>query len=205
MKVRHKLAGLFGVAVATAAMTSALGGTAGADTGYGSITPVSASLGGLFTNPKCLDVRSQDPVIGGLVQQWDCSGASEQQWAAHPFTTVQLPGSGAFKTLYQLKSGRGVNMCMEVRDGSLSSGARIDQNTCAADGTGDAQANQLWLQTLVPGTGYYTLQPWSAVRAQLSLCIDVPGANTDNGVLLQLWSCNGTSAQRYFGRAVIGS
>jgi hypothetical protein len=40
----------------------------------------------------------------------------------------------------------------------------------------------------------------SLVLGTNTSCLDVPGASTAQGVALQIWTCNGTVAQRFFAR-----
>jgi hypothetical protein len=87
MQVRRKLLGVAGTAAATIVMVATLGTAAHADGGF---APIGARNSG-----HCLDVRSQDNFYASnaRVQQWDCSGAPEQQWSFHPYATVPLPGN----------------------------------------------------------------------------------------------------------------
>lgn len=205
MKIRNRLAGLLGVAAIAAATITALPGVADADTGSGHINPHSNTPGG------CLDVRTEDPLPGAGVQQMGCQfWPSGQEWTGHPFSVQLMPFTFEQVNLYQIRSGRGINMCLDVRDGSTAPGARIDVNTCAADGTDpNLVGRQLWLETRVPGnTAYYTLRPWNDVitagRAAPK-CLDVLNASDDDHTPLELWDCNGTWAQQFFGPALIGS
>src|SRR3954468_8142790 len=87
MQVRRKLIGAVGAAVAAIAMTVTLSSAAQADTGFSRILARNSA--------KCLDVRAQDNFFspGARIQQWDCSGAAEQQWSFHPYATVPMPGN----------------------------------------------------------------------------------------------------------------
>ena len=171
-RVRRTLAGAFGVAAAAMVMTTALPGTAMADTGFGSIEIVNT-----YSNHKCLDVRAQDGYYspGARVQQWDCSGVAEQQWQFHPYATVPSPNNPAVSaTLYQIRSQRS-GLCMEVGAGLTH--ALIRQNHCGTGPVNDT-ARQLFLS--VPfgyGTNWYRLVPWSSQ----SYCLDVQTAQTITG------------------------
>jgi hypothetical protein len=37
------------------------------------------------------------------------------------------------------------------------------------------------------------------------MCLDVQGASTDNGAKIQVYPCNGTGAQMYFGAPLTSS
>ena len=206
MRIRRSLARVLCVAAMVTGLTAVVGGVAHADTEWGSITPASASIGGLFTNFKCLDLRAQDGFTNpnARIQQWDCSGANEQQWQSHPYAWVQLPGSGIFRLAYQIKSLRS-GMCVEVRGSGTVSGTQVDQNYCAPDGgSADSSPTQLWIATTAePNT--FALQPWSAVRISAPLCMDVRGNTTDNGAMIQVFSCRNQPNQEYFGAPLTSS
>jgi hypothetical protein len=40
--------------------------------------------------------------------------------------------------------------------------------------------------------------PYSAVRLGASLCLDVTGANNDDGVQLEQWTCNNGENQQFW-------
>jgi hypothetical protein len=191
MRVGRKLASTFGAAVAVMAITATLASTAMADTGFGTIV--------VRNSGKCLDVRSQDnfSLPGARVQQWDCSGAGEQQWQFHPFGIIPMPGNtGVMVTVYQIRSERS-GLCMEVDAGG--SHALVRQDTCGT-GTAGNEARQLFISTAVP-QGYHTLKPLS----NPSLCVDVQNGSNDNGNLLQQYTCTGGTNQQFFGLPVLTS
>jgi hypothetical protein len=104
-----KVAGKIGV-TAAASMAAIMmwgGGVAHADTNWGPVTPVSGSIGGLFTGIKCLDVNSGDGYLndnsrvliwdcmcldlfngdddnGTKVEQWTCNGGGNQEFIGFP-------------------------------------------------------------------------------------------------------------------------
>ncbi len=57
--------------------------------------------------------------------------------------------------------------------------------------TGGKTLDQLWVQM----TGQTRVI--GAVKGISSKCLDIPGSNTTNGTLLQIYSCNGTGAQQW--------
>jgi hypothetical protein len=191
MQVRRKLIGAMGTAAAALTMIVTLSTAAQADTAFG---PVAARNSG-----HCLDVRQQDNYFapGARVQQWDCSGAPEQQWSFRPYTAVQMPGNpGVLIELYQITSQRS-GMCMTADAGGVH--ALIRQNPC---GSGPI-ANQLWWSPRVfsaPGF-YVNLRPWSST----SLCADIQGASDGNGAFLQLFNCTGNTNQQFTGPPVLSS
>jgi hypothetical protein len=190
MRVARKLAGAFGAAAAAIVMTTALAGTAMADTGFGSIH--------VLRGDKCLDVRAQDGYYspGARVQQWDCSGVPEQQWQFHPYATVPSPNNPAVSvTLYQIKSERS-GLCMEVGAGGIH--ALVRQNHCGTGSVNDI-ARQLFLSVPLGHTSARYLTPWSSQ----SLCLDIQNGSDDNGNLLQQYSCTGGTNQLFYGDPVL--
>jgi hypothetical protein len=196
---RRKTALRLGVVVAVAAMFVVDNGTAYADTGFGNIA---AQPG---RDSRCLDVKKQDDWYhaNARIQIWECSSAAEKAWSSRVYGLE--PPSGEFgvrKKLYQIVNLRS-GMCMQVRNGGTGNGQTIDQFPCTAPGGSiDASANQLWqvdfLGTNSP-TMLYNLLPWSALRVNVAMCLDVTSGNTGNGTLLQQYECNQTNAQVFYG------
>jgi len=204
MGFRRMLASLAGASLlATAVAVIGFGGAAEADTPNGQVIPVSGSIGGLFTDVMCLDVKIEDGYYSpnARIQQWECTGGNEEQFHAHPYALVGT--SWGSRWVYQwvnLRSGQ----CMEVRDGALGKGAQIDQFPCATGGVVNSlNARQLWLETRLNASPYYIVQPWSALSAGLNMCLDVSNSSHDNGAKIQQWTCNGTDAQLYVGDVMV--
>lgn len=194
MKIRRALAAMVGAALAAAVLAVVPGGVAHADTVWESIDAWQG------TDLKCLDVRKQDDYYraGARIQIWDCSGALEQQWMWHPYPE-QTPPQGEFgirSTLYQVKSLRS-GMCMEVRNGdTITFDRQVDQMPCGS-GSIDSISQQLWLRGPMDDEGRVSLSPWSAVRANVSRCLDIVGGSTDNGSMLQQYPCTYNWNQRF--------
>jgi pectate lyase len=197
MRFRRKLAVLVVASLAaTALAVVGFGAAANADTPNGDLHPVSGSIGGIFTNFKCLDLRKQDGFNNPYArfQQWDCSGVNEQQFHSHPY--YHLYGNTWLYQLVNLRSG----MCMEVRDGLTTAGAQVDQFPCATSGVVDSvNSRQLWLETRFNGRSVYQMQPWS----NTAMCLDVKGAENSNGVKIQQYTCNFSAAQQWYGVAMV--
>ena len=195
MRAGRKPASAFGAVAAAMVMTTALPGTAVADTGFGSIEIVNT-----YSNHKCLDVRAQDGYYspGARVQQWDCSGVPEQQWQLHPYATVPSPYNPAVSvTLYQIQSERS-GLCMEVGGGGVH--ALVRQSNCGA-GPVSETAHQLFISLPLGHTSDRYLRPWSSP----SLCLDVQNGSDDNGNLLQQYPCTGGRNQIFYGLPLISS
>jgi hypothetical protein len=80
--------------------------------------------------------------------------------------------------------------CVDVPGGNYYAGARVQQWPC--NGTNA----QVW-KVLKNDDGSWTFQAYFA-WPQPPLCLDVTGASKDNGAQVQLWSCNGTAAQKFW-------
>jgi pectinesterase len=180
----------------TALAVVGFGNAANADTPNGDLRPVSGSIGGIFTNFKCLDLRREDGFNNpnARFQQWDCTGDNQQQFHAHPY--FRLFGNRWLYQLVNLRSG----MCMEIRDGLTTTGAQVDQFPCATSGVVDSgTSRQLWLESRFNGTAVFEVQPWS----NTSMCLDVRNAENNNGVKIEQAPCNFTGAQRWYGAAMV--
>lgn len=74
------------------------------------------------------------------------------------------------------------NKCLDSN--GLTTGPRMLQWQCVAN------ANQIWTLNYT-GSGYW----YTIVNNASGMCLDVPNNSTDNGVRLQIWPCNGSTAQ----------
>lgn len=123
---------------------------------------------------KCVDVRDQEANgTGGHVQQWKCKDVSNQQWVE----VQQYDGS------YELISRRNGN-CLAVDGGATYSGALVVTETCNTDDT--AQRWRWRFEPFSNASGSYWL-----VNAHSGKCLELPGWNTDDGLLLAQSDCIG--------------
>lgn len=124
----------------------------------------------------CVDAAGFGTANGTIVQQWACGNQqSNQEWQFQP------TDSGFYKV--------------------VSRGASTESWNATNFGTGNNTPIQLWQfggganeqwQPIPLGNGAFKLVGRGSGR-----CLDVPGASTANGVQLQLFDCNGTSAQAW--------
>jgi hypothetical protein len=70
--------------------------------------------------------------------------------------------------------------CLENKDGTVAAGNKIQLGTC------DSSTKQVW-----------QWQGDMSMRVQ-DYCLDVQNSGTSPGAIVQLWSCNGTGAQRWY-------
>jgi len=125
---------------------------------------------------KCLDVEGRSTRNAANIQQWSCSGGSNQLW-----DVIDL-GRGQFSII-----SHGSNKALTVSGGS-SDGANVEQNRWNG---GD---NQRWRVERAGGGAY------RIVSVSNNSCLDVEGAKRDDGANIQLWGCSGGVNQTWLFR-----
>jgi glucosylceramidase len=128
---------------------------------------------------SCVDDANFGTTNGTPVQQWSCSGATNQQWQ------FRSAGGGFYEVINRLAAPQ--NQAWDVTGGTSATGSGVPIQTWAYGGA----TNQQWQAVPVAG-GYYQL-----LARNSGLCLGVPNASTANGVQLQQSTCNGTSAQAF--------
>jgi len=86
------------------------------------VTEDAITSGGVYTvkavhSGKCLDVTGNVTTSGALLEQWDCSGAKNQQFK---FISV---GNG----YYEVRPQNSTTQCADVFQSSLVNGGAVDQ------------------------------------------------------------------------------
>jgi hypothetical protein len=130
---------------------------------------------------SCVDDTGSGTANGTTVQQWACgsgtdSTAPNQEWE---FT------NGTASGYYEVTSVNAPAEAWNVTGNGTTSGSPIQLWTYAG------ASNEEW-EAVSLGNGYYKF-----VGQGSGLCLDVPGASTANGVQLQIYTCNGTTAQAF--------
>jgi glucosylceramidase len=164
-------------AVATFTWPSQPGG--GTTTGSGGINP-STWYEIVNTNSgKCLDDTNGSTANGAALQQWSCTGSTNQQWQLQP------TDSGYYKAV-------SANSSTQVWDVTGGAGATSDGTPIQLWAYGGG-TNQQWLPTEL-SDGDYTF----TARNSGSECLDVTNRSTSNGTQLQQWTCtSGDTAQSF--------
>ncbi|HKN56180.1 MAG TPA: RICIN domain-containing protein [Amycolatopsis sp.] len=124
---------------------------------------------------KCVDVRDQEADdLFPHVQQMKCKGSdvSNQQW----LKVLQWNGT------YQLLSKRN-GKCLSVDGDATFSGALIVTDFCSTDDT-----SQQWLFDFPPSNA--GLSRWLR-NGRSGKCLELPGWNTNDGLLLAQSDCVG--------------
>jgi len=150
------------------------------------MTPATAAFYYQFVNyhsGKCLDVTGRSTANGAVLQQWTClsgSTASNQGWFFDP------AARSGYYTVVNLHS----NKCLDVTGRSTANGVHIQQWTC------NGGTNQEWYPKVVgtfPAGDIYNM-----VNLNSGKCLDVTGASTANGAIVEQWPCNGGTNQKWF-------
>jgi hypothetical protein len=130
---------------------------------------------------KCLQPVGASLDAGAAIIQTHCDSSSRnlaQQWVPEDL------GGGVVR--YRNVNS---NLCLDARGGATN-GTPVQQWTC------NAISNERW-QPVILGTGPDDLDGpvISRVSGTSSLCLDVPDASPADGLAMQIWQCNGTTAQ----------
>ena len=130
---------------------------------------------------SCVDASGWGTANGTAVQQWACGSPAQtnQEWQFQPTS------SGYYDVLNRNAASQDEVWDVTGGAGATASGTPI-QTWQYGGGT-----NQQW-QAVSLGNGYYKF-----IARNSGLCLDVPGASTSNGVQLQQYTCNGTTAQSW--------
>lgn len=175
---------------------------------------------------KCMDIPGNDDQLtnGTNVQMWDCqTGSQDQKWRYNKTSQMfENKASGGAKCLDnrgQANNGGGIviwdcvdsdNLRWTYQGNKLAS--KHNGNIVAdAYGTGNGAnagqwsyhggSNQQW--ELRPE---YADHQWVDFRdARTGKCLDVSGSNSANGSKIQLYSCNGSNAQKWYYNPVKGT
>jgi hypothetical protein len=145
---------------------------------------------------KCVDVYNNETTNGANVQQWTCSGGTNQQWEI-------TDCGGGIHLLKAVHSGRFMNVYNGATPPTGSdNGANVQQYgntyTCAT-----APGNVKFKFTdMGSGSGQYQLQAQHSLK-----CVDVNGGSgaTGDGVNITQWSCSGTATNQRFTLQPVGS
>ncbi|MFD4636281.1 RICIN domain-containing protein [Lentzea sp. NPDC058436] len=162
-------------------VTTALASTAAIAGLLGTAAPASAANHFDVTvrsavSGKCLAPQGESFEDGVPIVQTSCTGSAFQRWdfldrGDHVF---QIRNAVTLK-------------CMDAF-GSNADGVPIVQWPCAGTSNQRFQASRN-----LPD--FVTLR--SRVAGTRTHCIDVPGGRSDEGLAVQLWTCNGTAAQSF--------
>jgi len=178
MRVRSRTAGLMLAAAAATGLTAAAALPASASTSpagyYNIFVQVGASAPAM-----CLQPANPAGGAGTAIIQQPCDGENIQ---AQKWAPISIGG-----TSYQFLN-KASGLCMDVRGGAAR-GTPIDQWPC------NTISNERWSWPHSFPNGMLPIR--SQVAGSSSYCLDVPGASTQAGLGVQIYTCNGTSAQAW--------
>ncbi|MEV0674916.1 RICIN domain-containing protein [Actinosynnema sp. NPDC050436] len=143
----------------------------------GSAAPAEAATVVAQHSGKCLDVRGGPQAVqdGALIEQWECTGAFNQNW------TLRDAGNSQVRLVAQ-NSGK----CVQPVGGGTSDNTGLEQRTC------DSSAAQLWKRqnATTAGTSHF-------VHVSSNRCLDVQRSGTADGAFAVLFGCTGNPNQTW--------
>jgi hypothetical protein len=122
---------------------------------------------------KCVDIVGVSGNDGAQVQQYTCSGSSNQKF------TVEANGS-----YYRLKANNS-GKCLGVVNSSTSDGSLLEQRSCGAN-------NSQNFTLTSKGNGTFELK-----NASSGKCVDIQGGGTADGQKAQIYACHGGANQTF--------
>lgn len=148
------------------------------------------SMGGT-SGKKVLDVAAGSSANGTNVQIYDANGSDAQKWL------IVAGNKSGYYTLVSLLSPSGRQKVLDVAAGSSSNGANVqlyDGNNTMAQLFAFLSVGAAAPGTNVIADGTYSVGPSAASGYSL----DISAGSLDNGGNAQLYSRNGSNAQRYY-------
>ncbi|XP_006462966.1 hypothetical protein AGABI2DRAFT_194010 [Agaricus bisporus var. bisporus H97] len=181
----------------------------------------------IASSGKCVDVRTSVFENGTVVQIFDCNDSDAQNWRIQRGVAgpIEVEGTGfcldagsspalgvgmkiwqcidnlpAQQWLYNndnqiILANQNTNFCLDLTDGNLANTNQLQIWECA---TGNE--NQVWLEG-PPGNDDPTPPPPTSrplhPNANGDKCMDVEGSVFANGTPVQIFDCNGSSAQQW--------
>ena len=173
MHVRRKTAGLMLAAAAAAGLTmaAALPASASATGYYKLLVRV-----GTFAPAMCLQPADPGGGAGTAIVQQPCTSSQAQNWAP-----VGIGSSYKFVN-------QATGLCMDAHGGAAQ-GTPVDQWPC------NNISNERWSWPHSLPDSFWPIR--SEVAGSSGYCLDVPGASTQAGLGMQIYTCNGTAAQAW--------
>lgn len=131
---------------------------------------------------KCLDLTGGSDKNGAMLEIWDCNGLQNQMWVF---------GAGT----WAINWAGDTSKCIDNIGGG-GAGNKLGIWQC------NGQDSQKWgydsnMKTIYLASSKSLQAKANSSAPQASLCIDIPGGNTDNGNAIQIWGCNGKANQKW--------
>jgi beta-glucosidase len=131
--------------------------------------------GTVHADGKCLDVSGGGLTSGTPVVIFDCNGTGAQAWTPQAGGELKNPQSG---------------LCLTDPGSSTTLSTQVQIAACAAT------ANQSWVSP-AGSTGGGGTGATGPITGYVGLCLDVRSASNANGTPVQVYTCNGTTAQSW--------
>ena len=168
---------------------------------WGEIRPYSGN-GVPYSPSQCLALNAADGFYNDhtRVFQWECNGHDDQQWETQGVDT--LDGNIALYQVVNKQSGK----CMEITGNAYADGAQVDQITCSTAFRSLVPRAQLWAISYDSGgdVRFHQLRPAVAIINRWNKCLDIRGGFAINGTMVEEWTCNGGTNQKFFGDPLFG-
>jgi hypothetical protein len=130
---------------------------------------------------RCLDVAGARNDNGADVLQWDCHGKDNQAWQ------ITRGADGSYR-LTARHSGK----CLDVSGASLNNGADVLQWDCHSGN------NQKWkISATSPAPPPLADGPYTLAARHSGKCLDVSGANPNDGANVLQRKCHGKDNQKW--------
>ncbi|WP_436533226.1 RICIN domain-containing protein [Actinoplanes sp. HUAS TT8] len=125
---------------------------------------------------RCLDV---DTNTNFKVQLWSCDSGSDESWGVS-FVGTLPDGEGFYNIV-----NRRTNSCLTPNGFSTAVSTPVVMNSC------NLSVTQLWYFPVKTGPVQTIVNVWSG------LCLDARNNGTGNGTIVQIYTCNSTTAQQW--------
>ena len=144
-------------------------------------SPMTTTMKATMAKPStgsnlCVDVTGASTSTGTKLQQWGCSGNSNQLFNF-------VPSYVSYTLYYTITDS--VGHCWDLTGPSFSAGTPVQMWTCTGGSNQMFQISQT--------TNGWVIRPFYAQ----GMCLDISSGSASNGAAVQIWTCNDTPAQVY--------
>lgn len=148
--------------------------------GYYSIRNVSTG--------KVFDIAGDSPAVGANIQSWTANGTDAQRWVI----SANKDGSYTF-------TNKATGLAIDAKGARAANGTNVQMNI---DTHGASQRFVIKsVKSILPSGTYMVYSMIAPLRA----AVDIPSASKSAGAQAQLYSANGSIAERFYFRKVSGS
>lgn len=123
---------------------------------------------------SCVDISAGSKLAGAGVDEWTCTGASNQSFAFSPT-------SDGYYTIQPQND----NLCLDAGSGSVTTGIQVVQNACSGGYSQKWRVNQ-------NSNGTYAVSSANALG-----CLDIYAGRTANGTIATTYACHGSTNESF--------